>query len=141
MVEVMTTKRKYKSGALKRKEKSKKEILLKKQVGSLNKYFGNNKVETSITNAIEDELDCENNVNEVKDQVVNDKEEELQNNKVYNLRTKKTLAYSSKEEPPSVEDRSQMTMSERFEIIENKLASVTKDMKQHRQELREWAMY
>ncbi|XP_060959309.1 uncharacterized protein LOC115720250 [Cannabis sativa] len=75
----MTTKRKYKSGALKRKEKSKKKVLLKKQVGSLNKYFGNNKVETSITNAIEDELDCENNVNEVKDQVVNDKEEESQN--------------------------------------------------------------
>ncbi|KAF4396386.1 hypothetical protein G4B88_019186 [Cannabis sativa] len=79
MVGVMTTKRKYKSGALKRKEKSKKKVLLKKQVGSLNKYFGNNKVETSITNAIEDELECENNVNEVKDQVVNDKEEESQN--------------------------------------------------------------
>uniref|UniRef100_A0A803PMD9 Uncharacterized protein n=1 Tax=Cannabis sativa TaxID=3483 RepID=A0A803PMD9_CANSA len=75
----MTTKRKYKSRALRRKEKSKKEVLLKKQVDSLSKYFGNNKVKTSITNAIKDGLDCENNVNEVEDQVVNDKEEESQN--------------------------------------------------------------
>uniref|UniRef100_A0A803Q2A5 Uncharacterized protein n=1 Tax=Cannabis sativa TaxID=3483 RepID=A0A803Q2A5_CANSA len=56
-------------------------------------------------------------------------------------KTKKTLTFSFREEPPSVEERSRMTMPERLELIENGLASITKDMKQQHQEMREWAMY
>ncbi|KAF4402686.1 hypothetical protein G4B88_012471 [Cannabis sativa] len=66
---------KYKSGAQKRKEKLRKEVLQKSQVGSLNKYFNTNNVDNFVVNDIENQFDIESNENEKTSSNVNENEE------------------------------------------------------------------
>ncbi|XP_060959230.1 uncharacterized protein LOC133030491 [Cannabis sativa] len=65
---------KYKSGAQKRKEKLRKEVLQKSQVGSLNKYFNTNNVDNFVGNDIENQFDIESNENEKTSSNVNENE-------------------------------------------------------------------
>ncbi|XP_062085682.1 uncharacterized protein LOC133791782 [Humulus lupulus] len=104
---------KYKSRAQKRKEKLRKELLQKSQVGSLNKYFNTNNVDNFVVNEndIENQFDIESNENEKSSSDVNENEEL---NRTFNENEKTSSDVNENEELNQTVNENENTSSDVF---------------------------